>query len=483
MNILLVNPRFNGKSEIPPLGLASVASPLLEADINVLILDLDIGESQEMDERLLKCLKEFKPAMVGVTSLSNSFASARHVFETVKAVNPEILTVLGGIHATVLFDKLLEDYGAIDVIVRGEGEITFLELARHFIHLKPFSGIQGISYRQGHHVAHNEDSPLIRDLDSFPMPAHHLIKGDCYRTRSISSSRGCIHECTFCSIQSQYHRIVRCRSTNHLIEEIQGLVYFGAKRIMFTDDNFTFSLKRVRDLCAEMIRQGFKRQVAFYAQGRLDDICRNPVMAGMLSEAGFQALYIGAESGSSDMLDYYQKGIHPDEVRQGVSFCVEQNLTPVVNFILLGPKDRPDTIRQTIRLAKQLFENGAEIVYTETLIPYPGTPIKEELERDGRFRETQGAYYFQSYHNLDMDWFLRLCDGARVLTKLFHKDDLFFDTRKTYYELSYLDHLLEGRIPPDLEACRRDATGHFSTDEIEALYDQTRELIKPLNSH
>jgi radical SAM superfamily enzyme YgiQ (UPF0313 family) len=232
-----------------------------------------------------------------------------------------------------------------------------------------------------------------------------------------------------------------------------------------------------------MIRQGFKRQVAFYAQGRLDDICRNPVMAGMLSEAGFQALYIGAESGSSDMLDYYQKGIHPDEVRQGVSFCVEQNLTPVVNFILLGPKDRPDTIRQTIRLAKQLFENGAEIVYTETLIPYPGTPIKEELERDGRFRETQGAYYFQSYHNLDMDWFLRLCDGARVLTKLFHKDDLFFDTRKTYYELSYLDHLLEGRIPPDLEACRRDATGHFSTDEIEALYDQTRELIKPLNSH
>jgi radical SAM superfamily enzyme YgiQ (UPF0313 family) len=268
-----------------------------------------------------------------------------------------------------------------------------------------------------------------------------------------------------------------------LIEEIQGLVYFGAKRIMFTDDNFTFSLKRVRDLCAEMIRQGFKRQVAFYAQGRLDDICRNPVMAGMLSEAGFQALYIGAESGSSDMLDYYQKGIHPDEVRQGVSFCVEQNLTPVVNFILLGPKDRPDTIRQTIRLAEQLFENGAEIVYTETLIPYPGTPIKEELERDGRFRETQGAYYFQSYHDLDMDWFLRLCDGARALTKLFHKDDLFFDTRKTYYELSYLDHLLEGRIPPDLEACRRDATGHFSTDEIEALYDQTRELIKPLNSH
>jgi len=96
MNILLVNPRYNGKSEIPPLGLESVASPLLEEDLDVLILDLDIGESQDMDERLLKCLKEFKPAIVGVTSLSDSFASARHVFETVKAVNHEILTVWGG---------------------------------------------------------------------------------------------------------------------------------------------------------------------------------------------------------------------------------------------------------------------------------------------------------------------------------------------------------------------------------------------------
>ena len=429
MNILLVNPRYNGKSEIPPLGLESVASPLLEADLDVFILDLDIGESQDMDERLLKCLKEFKPAIVGVTSLSDSFASARHVFETVKAVNHEILTVWGGIHATVLFDKLLKDHLVIDVIVRGEGEVTFLELIQHFIHLKPFSGIQGISYRQGNDIVHNEDSPLVRDLDSFPMPAHHLIENDCYPTRSISSSRGCAHNCTFCSIQSQYHRVVRFRSTSHLIEEIQGLVYFGAKRIMFTDDNFTFSLKRIRDLCTEMIKQGFKRQVAFYAQGRMDDICRNPVMAGMLSEAGFQALYIGAESGSADILDYYQKGIHPNELLQGVSLCIEQNLTPVVNFILLGPKDTPDTLRETIRLAKQLFENGAEIVYTEALIPYPGTPIKEELERDGKFRETQNIYYFQSYHDLDMDRFLRLCDCARALARLFHKDDLFFHTR------------------------------------------------------
>jgi len=67
---------------------------------------------------------------------------------------------MGGIHATVLFDKLLKDHLVIDVIVRGEGEVTFLELIQHFIHLKPFSGIQGISYRQGNDIVHNEDSPM-----------------------------------------------------------------------------------------------------------------------------------------------------------------------------------------------------------------------------------------------------------------------------------------------------------------------------------
>jgi radical SAM superfamily enzyme YgiQ (UPF0313 family) len=73
---------------------------------------------------------------------------------------------------------------------------------------------------------------------------------------------------------------------------------------MFTDDNFTFDLARVRDLCGEIIRRGYHRLVAFYAQGRMDDLCRHRLMAGLLSAASFQALYIGVESGSADILLY-----------------------------------------------------------------------------------------------------------------------------------------------------------------------------------
>ena len=484
MNILLVNPRFNGTSEIPPLGLAAVASPLLDADFDVKILDLDLEDPEDGpgngDDRLRKRLRDCRPSIVGVTALSNSFASARRVLESVKAADPRTLTVLGGIHASVLYERLLREHQSIDAIVRGEGEVTFPELARRFADSGNFDGILGVSYRREGRIVHNNDRPLSRDLDAFPIPAHHLIDGSRYRTRSIASSRGCAHDCTFCSIQTQYHRIVRFRSAGRLLEEIQGLLYFGAKRIMFTDDNFTFSMKRIRELCGAMVRQGLNRQAAFFAQGRMDDICRNPSMAGMLSEAGFQAVYVGAESGSPEVLDDYRKGIHPDEILRGASFCIEQNLTPVVNFILLGPKDTPETIRQTIRLALQLFENGAEIAYTETLIPYPGTPVKETLERDGRYRETGEVYYFESYRGVNMDWFLHLCDCARALTRLFHGTDPQFDARKTYYELACLDSLLAGRVPPELESCRGSAAGHVPADDIEALYRQTLELLGPL---
>lgn len=475
MTVLLINSHFNGRSEIPPLGLQYIASPILEAGLAVSILDLDIMAPEDHDKVLWETLQQCNPQIIGVSSLSNSFVSARRIFQMAKTARPEILTVLGGIHATVLSDSLLFHNPDIDVIVRGEGEITFAELIRQYLDDRSFDGIQGISYRQGNQMVHQADRPLSRDLDALTLPAHHLVENSRYRTRSISTSRGCVHSCSFCSIQSLYHRVVRKRSISSLLEEIEGLIHYGARRIMFTDDNFTVDFGRVRELCGEIIRRGYHRLVAFYAQGRMDDLCRHRLMAGILSAAGFQALYIGAESGSLDILNYYQKKISPEELLQGVSLCVEQNLTPVVNFILFGPQDTRDTLRQTLRLARQLFENGAEIVYTEALIPYPGTPIKATLEQDGKFRENGEIYYFESYQGLDMSWILQLCDLSRRLAMLVHRQDRFFEQQKVYYEFGYLDELLAGRLPADLEKARR--RPDQQQEEILLLYDRARVLL------
>jgi anaerobic magnesium-protoporphyrin IX monomethyl ester cyclase len=455
MDVLLVNPRYNGQSEIPPLGLECIAAVLSKHAIDTFIIDLDIYHHQEVHNYFSHLLKTHMPKIVGVTAMSHSFASAITVCQIAKEFNHDILTVLGGIHATVLYDSILREQQAVDVIVRGEGELSFLELTQHFLQGRPYSHIDGISLCNDGKIIHNSDRGLAKDLDSFPLPSHDLIENEKYKTRSISSSRGCFHNCTFCSIHSLSGNIIRTRSVDTIIEEIEDLIRCGAHQIMFTDDNFTFSFKRVKHLCSEIVQRRLHEKVVFYAEGRIDDICQTPIMAHVLSDAGFRGLYIGAESGSQEILNYYRKEIAPDTIFQGVSYCIEQNLMPIVNFILYGPRDTIETMKETICLAKRVYETGAEIVYAEMLIPYPGTPIKTELEREGKFKESEGIYYFESYEGLDIEWILQCCNAARDIAYLTHKDDPFFSTKKTYFELSCLDELLENRIPSEFEELYR----------------------------
>jgi len=128
---------------------------------------------------------------------------------------------------------------------------------------------------------------------------------------------------------------------------------------------------------------------------------------------------------------------------------------PIVNFILYGPRDTVETMKETIGLAKRVYETGAEIVYAEMLIPYPGTQIKTELEKEEKFKESEGIYYFEPYDGPDIEWILQCCNAARDMAYLTHKDDPFFSTKKTYFELSCLDELLENKIPSEFEELYR----------------------------
>ncbi|NPU82898.1 MAG: B12-binding domain-containing radical SAM protein [Syntrophaceae bacterium] len=481
MNVLLVNPFFNGQAEIPPLGLAAVAGSLPDRGIGVEIVDLDLAPSSLEGLSLLReRIAGSRPRILGVTALTNSFPSAVKVFRTAKDADPGLFTVLGGVHGTVLHEAILERHETIDAVVRGEGEESFPDLVQAIFRERSLEGIAGVSFRGPRGVVCGPERPPVPDLDALHLPAHHLLGNACYRTQSLSSSRGCPHRCTFCSIRSLYGGSVRMRSAGSLVEEIRLLIGGGAKRIMFTDDNFTVDGRRIRELCAAMTGGGLNRGAAYYAQGRIDDLCRTPLLAGMLREAGFRALYIGAESGSQEILDSYRKGIHPEDVLRGVSLCVEQDLTPVVNFILLGPLDTPETVVETIRLAKMIFESGAEIAYTEAVIPYPGTPLREELERDGLLRETGGTEHFAPRRGLEPERFFLLCDLARDMNRLVHGGDPLYETRRVYYDLAFLEFLLHRENPPAFtELCRatRPDDPSETAREIRLLERRVRDAV------
>jgi len=445
LKVVLVNPAFDYRAEVPPLGLLCLAAVLIGDGFETRVIDLDIPDSKDAADdpcrNLRDAIESFGPSILGVTSTSRNYDSALNVIRGAKEISPELVCVLGGVHATVAYHDILGNAPEIDFLIRGEGEKPFLQLVRSLAEKRSFQDVEGLSFRAQGRIIHN---PKVRpaDLDAFPMPAHDLIRNDNYRVRSISAGRGCFHGCTFCSIKEMYGTSVRFRKVAPVVEEIFFLTTQGARRIMFTDDNFTADRGRLAKLCAAMMKTGLANRAEYIAEGRLDDIARHPLSAQVLGESGFRYIYAGAESGSQRVLDYYGKKTTTAAMFEGAMHCLNNNVMPVVNFILLGPHDGVSTIRETIAFAHRLFESGAQIAYTETLVPYPGTPIREELEKNGRLVEKGGHYWFEPDEKPGYEEYLSLFSQAREEARKSFGHRPLFDQQRVYLELDCLYEIL-----------------------------------------
>ena len=168
MNVLLVNPVFTGRSELPPLGLLSLAAVLLRNGLTVEVLDLDIDRSPDPMGTLDETMRRFDPSVVGVTTMSDSCASALEACSRVKARNRAALTVLGGVHATVSDELTLASCLNVDVVVRGEGEATFREVILARSSGLSMSGIDGITHRVHGKVVRNRRREIPQTLIPIP---------------------------------------------------------------------------------------------------------------------------------------------------------------------------------------------------------------------------------------------------------------------------------------------------------------------------
>ena len=181
--------------------------------------------------------------MVGITATTPIISNAREIARKARILWPDCQIVMGGVHPTVLPEETLSE-PVVDVVVRGEGEITITDLANG----KSLKDIRGISWRQDGQIVHNPEQVLIEDLDSLPMPAYHLLPMDKYypsagatkRLLAISmlTTRGCPGRCTFC--YRIFGKKLRVRSGRKVAEEARHLQdNYGIKEICFYDDTFT----------------------------------------------------------------------------------------------------------------------------------------------------------------------------------------------------------------------------------------------------
>ena len=357
----------------PPLGLAYLASITRELGCDVKIID-SLAEDLTLRDIKAKITK-FYPDVVGVTATTSMIYDAYDVAAVAKEVNPNAMVVIGGPHATFMASEILQECKHIDVVVRGEGELTFRELLMKLMKNDwDFRDVLGITYRVNDKVRENPPRPLIQNLDYVPLPAYDLLPMDRYRIGklkfgAIITSRGCPYTCVFCSSSLQFGKKWRGHSVDRVLDELRILRYeYGRQEIEFLDDTFTLNKKRVLAIAEKIIEEGL--DITWSASSRVNTFSRE--VGSAMNRAGAHTIYFGIESGSERTLEFIDKRITKEQAMDAAKAAKESGLRALGSFIIGFPYETEEDIRATIKFSNKV---GVDLAQFTIATPYPGTKL------------------------------------------------------------------------------------------------------------
>lgn len=376
----------------PPIGLAYIGSVLRREGFDLLIKDAMNSSWRD----IASLIRLEKPDVVGASCLTEQRRSVFLLAETVKSVDKKIKVVIGNVHATFLYEQILRNVKSIDIIVMGEGEETFLELAGALESGAGLDNVKGIAYRKDGEIVKTGDRPQIPNLDALPFPTFDDFDFSRYNIydpiRSfdirdsnndlmsyipVNTSRGCIGRCQFCSVHRFWRGSWRARSPSNVVDEIETLnKEKKAGFINFTDDIFTVNKDRVIGIAREILRRNIN--IAWDCETRVDFIW--PDMVSWMKRAGCISIALGVESGSTAILNAINKNSSVERIREAVH-CIRENKIKINMLLMVGnPGESDRTIDETARLVKELKPDIRTVQITTV---YPGTPLYDICRNDG----------------------------------------------------------------------------------------------------
>ncbi len=392
MKFSFVNPGPNSELTIqdkkkmiaasPPLGILYIATFLRNKGIEVSVLDQ--AAAGYTTKEVIRWVKKENPDVLGFSTLISSGRNAALLAEEVKKENPNLTVVFGNYYATFNAERILKRYPSVDIIVRGEGECTSLELVECLKHGEDLKQVLGITFRKKNRPVSTSNRPLIDNVDSLPFPERDLLDEEYHSTTaginvapkrfsSFISSRGCVFRCRFCGCRKFAQNRWRPRSVENILEELRLLASQGYKQFLFVDDNFTLDQKRVIELCQNIKKE--KLDIEWICEGRVDG---SPLhMLRELVNAGCRMFYLGIESASQKVLDYYDKQTNPQQARVAVRNARKAGVDVIVgSFIVGAPLETRQEIKQTLKFAEEL---KVDVPQFNVLSAFAGTDIWDEL--------------------------------------------------------------------------------------------------------
>ena len=363
-----------------PIGLAYLAAVLEEKGHQVKIIDC---QALTIDHEKLKSeISSFKPNIVGITSIAPLVRSALLSAAAAKEAVPDVAVVLGGPHATFMDEQIIAEEKAVDIVVRGEGEQTLVELAQNLSDPRELRNVKGITYRSSMQLVRTENRPFIQDLDKLPLPAYHHFSLEKYRLFGrrmlpVITSRGCPFQCAFCVASRMFGKSYRMRSPESVVDELEWLKNIhGAEAFTFYDDTLTFDKKRLFEICEGIKKR--KINIPWDCQTRVDQVSRE-ILAEMRG-AGCQQVFFGVESGCQRVLDAVNKKTSIEQNEKAIKLAKQAGLFVTISLMIGYPGETLETLKQTVDLVQRAKPDDA---YICVATPYPGTELRVLVEKNG----------------------------------------------------------------------------------------------------
>ncbi|MCD8149809.1 MAG: B12-binding domain-containing radical SAM protein [Clostridiales bacterium] len=288
-------------------------------------------------------------------------SNAPRAYELADRVHREghAMVIMGGIHATYLPEEAAEH---ADHVITGEGEKVFLDVVEG---RRTEKIIQGIP---------------IENLDEVPLPDYDILKTPC-ESANVLTTRGCPYRCTFCTTSRMFSPY-RQRSVDNVMDEIRMYKKRGFRYMNFEDDNFTADKERAKEICRRMIAENLVFKETFFF-GRTD-MADDEELLDLLRQAHLTRVLIGIESLNQKALNSIHKGQNIENIRKAGIACEKHGIRVIASIVLGLDDDTKEDIHRSIQFAKDIH---AYQLQPAILTPYPGTPVYEQMQQEGRMME------------------------------------------------------------------------------------------------
>jgi len=386
-----------------PIGLAYLAAVIEKCGYELKVFDsLALGLTHA---DLGKGFASYQPDVVGITCVTTTVKSALFTAKIAKENAPNSIVVLGGPHVTFLDKEVLAEEPAVDIVVRGEGELTVIELLSKVSGNGDLQSVLGISFRRNGQVVRTPDRPFIQNLDDLPRPAYHYFAWKKYQLFGktilpLLTSRGCPFQCSYCVSSRMIGKEFRPRDPLKVVEELEWLESeHDAGAFSFYDDAFTYDMPRAVTICEEIIKRKIK--LSWDCQTRVDRISKE--LLSKMKAANCRLVSFGAESGCQKILDSIGKKTTIEQNEKAIKMAKEGGISVAMSVIIGYPGETKESLKQTYDFIRRA---EPDYVYLCLATPYPGTRLRSYLEELGwKISEDWSKYDMQqpAFENPQLD--------------------------------------------------------------------------------